>query len=145
MQTVETPSKQPERSYPELMPVIDEQALRGAGFHIMRRMYTAPYAPFVFTSGFLSYGSWVVKIAELSVLGYVAYTSADNGGFQLTALGRLVFHNYYTDFLARIGRKTQPKSEPRAGFFFSHYTPDEIAMLEQSESGEPPLFDLLDF
>ncbi len=111
MQTVENPSEQPERSYLEPMPVIDEQALRGAGFHIMRRMYTAPYVPFIFTSEFFSYGSWVVKIAKLIVLGYVAVTDADGGGFQLTALGRLVFHNYYVDFKARLERKAKYEAE----------------------------------
>lgn len=110
MQTVETPSEQPEREFAEPLPVINEQAIMGEGFHIMRRMYREPYKPFMFFSDWLSYKQWVKKVAELIVLGYVAVDSTSSG-FQLTANGRLMFHEYYTAFQARLEREAEREAE----------------------------------
>lgn len=136
MQTVENPSEQPEREYPETMPVMDEHAIFGSGFHIMRRMYLEPLKPFIFFSDWLSYEQWTHKIADLIVIGYVAVT---DGGFQLTALGRLVFHAYYEEY------KQDAQERAQNSPFWSNYTPSELAMLEVAYGNEVQPFDLGDF
>lgn len=130
MQTVENPSKQPSRSYPEPMPVIDEQALKGAGFHIMRCMYLELYKPFMFTSDRLN-KHWGYTVADLIVLNYVAVIE---GGFQLTALGRLVFHVYYDEFQAKLRREAEREKRIQDRFARDEY--------DEWNGGA---FDLLDF
>lgn len=144
MPTVENPSEQPEREYPEPMPVIDERALRGNGFYIMRRMYQNPYEAICSWGTDEEHREWVNKVAELFILGYVGIASTGDG-FQLTAKGRLVFHEY----LQRIEREetlryTAPPAEEE-GFFWSSYTASELAMLDDAYGDREQPFDLLDF
>lgn len=129
MPTLENPSEQPEREFPEPMPVIDEQAIKGAGFHIMRRMYLEPLKPYIFFNDWVTYQTWVYTVADLIVLGYVAVIE---GGFQLTALGRLVFHEWYAAFQAKLERQaayerlieeSAPRDEYDEWFWMQIYQP----------------------
>lgn len=143
MQTVENPSEQPEREFPEPFPVMDAEALFGHGFYIMRQMYNEPLKPLLPPDGvsITTRDMWIKKLAQLCALGYVAVTYADGGGFQLTSLGRILFH----DYLIRLNEHAPYEPRTPNQFFWSRYTKGELAMLDDAYGNEQLPFDLLDF
>lgn len=141
MQTVETPSEQPEREFPEPMPVINLAAISGMGFYSMREMYRKPFEAYVPPN---IYGKSsrhnIEKLAELSVLGYITVTTAGNGGFQLTALGRLVFHDYLQSMERGDALREERTKAARVTSGYERY-----GDTRWNDSFEPQPFDLDDF
>lgn len=98
---------------------------------VMGKMYKNPYEPFIFYSDWLFRQDMVNTIVKLIGLGMVATV---DGGFQLTADGRFHYHNYHTDFMARMERQAHHEREI-----------DRMFPRDEYENWPDNNFDLLDF